>query len=327
MRPRMLLFVLAALLFLTLFRYSGALTLQVTLNISKPIYGIGDQANIWGNVTLEGAIVGNALVAVQVNNPNGTPVILRTRYTQSTPVTTEIDILGVTPCDANARAKNWFKRGEENFAYFRIQLENFGTLPKYAEIALNIFDVRNVAFEALIVFKGLLPAGLTELLISEPLPQDIPLGTAAIYVSALTALPSNGGYAYCPEKSAVFSIADSAVDPTPITEPPPTGNYNLRFLIDNYARIRNFRPGLYNVTVTSKLQTLTANATRIFEVILTADINRDGAVDIYDAILLANAYGAAPGNPRWNMNADINDDDLVDIYDAIILANNYGKKA
>jgi hypothetical protein len=327
MRPRMLLFVVAALLFLTLLTYSEALTFRVTLNVSKPIYRIGDQANIWGDVTLEGTMVWNALVAVQVNNPNGTPVILRTRYTQMTPAASEIDILGVTPCDANARAKNWFKRGEGNFAYFRIQLENLGTSPRYTEIAMNIYDVRNVAFEALVVFKGLLPAGITELLVSEPLSQDIPLGTAAIYVTALTALPSNGGYAYCPEKSAVFSIADSAVDPAPITEPPPTGNYTLTFLIDNYATTRNFRPGLYNVTATCKYQTFTANATVTFEVVLTGDINRDGIVDIFDAILLSGSYNAVLGEPRWNANADFNFDGIVDIYDAIILANNFGKKA
>jgi DNA-binding protein Fis len=54
------------------------------------------------------------------------------------------------------------------------------------------------------------------------------------------------------------------------------------------------------------------------------DINGDGVVDIYDAILLANAYGSIPGNPRWNPKADLNGDNVVDIYDAIILAKHYG---
>lgn len=58
-----------------------------------------------------------------------------------------------------------------------------------------------------------------------------------------------------------------------------------------------------------------------------ADLNKDLTVDIYDAIVLANAYNSKPGNPNWNSNADINSDKIVDIYDAIILANNYGKAA
>jgi len=59
----------------------------------------------------------------------------------------------------------------------------------------------------------------------------------------------------------------------------------------------------------------------------TADIDFDGSVDIYDAILLANAYNSRPSDPNWNVAADINNDNVVDIYDAILLANNYGKTA
>jgi hypothetical protein len=60
---------------------------------------------------------------------------------------------------------------------------------------------------------------------------------------------------------------------------------------------------------------------------LQGDMNSDGIVDIYDAILLANALNSKPGDPNWNIAADINSDKIVDIYDAILLANNYGKTA
>lgn len=60
---------------------------------------------------------------------------------------------------------------------------------------------------------------------------------------------------------------------------------------------------------------------------LQGDMNSDGIVDIYDAILLANALNSKPGDPNWNVAADINSDNIVDIYDAILLANNYGKTA
>jgi hypothetical protein len=57
------------------------------------------------------------------------------------------------------------------------------------------------------------------------------------------------------------------------------------------------------------------------------DVNGNGKVDIYDAIILAGAYGSTPKTANWNPNADINGDQTTDIYDAIILANNYGKTA
>jgi parallel beta-helix repeat protein len=58
---------------------------------------------------------------------------------------------------------------------------------------------------------------------------------------------------------------------------------------------------------------------------LSGDVNGDRIVDIYDAILLANAYGSSSGKPNWNPNADINGDNIVDIYDAILLANHFNQ--
>jgi hypothetical protein len=60
---------------------------------------------------------------------------------------------------------------------------------------------------------------------------------------------------------------------------------------------------------------------------LAGDINSDFTVDIYDAILLANAFGSGPSHSNWNPDADLNNDELVDIYDALIMANNYGRRA
>jgi parallel beta-helix repeat protein len=59
---------------------------------------------------------------------------------------------------------------------------------------------------------------------------------------------------------------------------------------------------------------------------LNGDINDDGTVDIYDAIILSVAFNSNPASPNWNPNANINGDNAVDIYDAIILANNFGKQ-
>lgn len=59
---------------------------------------------------------------------------------------------------------------------------------------------------------------------------------------------------------------------------------------------------------------------------IPGDVNGDGIVDIFDAILLASAYGSTPSDTSWNPNADINNDEIVDIFDAIILASNYGKE-
>jgi hypothetical protein len=60
---------------------------------------------------------------------------------------------------------------------------------------------------------------------------------------------------------------------------------------------------------------------------IPGDINDDGTVDIYDAILLSSAFNSQSGSKNWNANADINGDGIVDIYDAIILSNYFGQTA
>lgn len=55
-----------------------------------------------------------------------------------------------------------------------------------------------------------------------------------------------------------------------------------------------------------------------------SDINHDGTVDIYDAILLTHLFGTTPSDPKWDPKADINSDGVIDIYDAMMLAENYG---
>ena len=54
-------------------------------------------------------------------------------------------------------------------------------------------------------------------------------------------------------------------------------------------------------------------------------MNGDGVVDVYDAIILAKAFGSSPGSPNWNPNVDFNNDAVVNISDAIIFAGTFGK--
>jgi hypothetical protein len=57
---------------------------------------------------------------------------------------------------------------------------------------------------------------------------------------------------------------------------------------------------------------------------MMGDINGDGAVNYYDAILAGTAFGTKPGDPNWNPNADLNCDNFVNYLDVIILGRNFG---
>lgn len=58
---------------------------------------------------------------------------------------------------------------------------------------------------------------------------------------------------------------------------------------------------------------------------ILGDLSEDRTVDLFDALLLASAFGSESGTPKWNMRLDINHDDTIDIFDVIILSRNFGK--
>jgi parallel beta-helix repeat protein len=58
---------------------------------------------------------------------------------------------------------------------------------------------------------------------------------------------------------------------------------------------------------------------------IPGDINADGTVDVFDAVILSGAAGSKPGDSNWNPNADINDDLMIDLFDAVILAGHAGE--
>jgi hypothetical protein len=53
------------------------------------------------------------------------------------------------------------------------------------------------------------------------------------------------------------------------------------------------------------------------------DLNQDGKVDIYDALIFGAAYGSAPGSAGWNPIADVDASGIVDIFDALSIAQHY----
>ena len=55
------------------------------------------------------------------------------------------------------------------------------------------------------------------------------------------------------------------------------------------------------------------------------DINGDGQVDIFDAVLLLHAYGSHEGDPNWEPEADLAPAwGVINLYDAVTLASRYG---
>jgi len=111
-----------------------------------------------------------------------------------------------------------------------------------------------------------------------------------------------------------------------ITDSIGEANFNLTYTDSNYMDTLRLEASKGELSAAKDIAFLSDTpVTLVMNITVTADINNDGSVDIYDAILLANSFNSIPTSPNWNSKADLNSDNIVDIYDAIILANNYGK--
>jgi len=58
---------------------------------------------------------------------------------------------------------------------------------------------------------------------------------------------------------------------------------------------------------------------------LRSDVNSDGVVNILDISMVASAWDAYPGHPKWNSTFDFNSDYVVNILDLALVAKAYGK--
>jgi len=65
----------------------------------------------------------------------------------------------------------------------------------------------------------------------------------------------------------------------------------------------------------------------IYRFILTADINKDGIVNILDIAIVAKAFNSKPGDFNWNQLADIDKNGIVNIVDISRVAKEYGRTA
>lgn len=58
-----------------------------------------------------------------------------------------------------------------------------------------------------------------------------------------------------------------------------------------------------------------------------ADFNNDLIIDIYDVVVVANAYGSTPIDPNWNPDCDLEEPyGEINIIDIIIMVRSYGEQ-
>lgn len=300
----------------------GTAQLQLTVNTAEPTYRFGAEVQIFGNLTFDGAPVDDGLVAVQVDDSAGQLVSMRTLDTGTEPIDNwRLDILEVDTTDSLGNPKDIFQNGQ--VVFFEVTVTNHLHSPLQALITLTVMDADMIPL-GIPKVEGTVPPGTSIYRPSLPL-SDATLGEATVYANAYTKLPELTGTAHCPERNASFTIggssAKSAFDGLQHPVTATAGFYNASFRLP-----RDFiRAGNYTVYAICQYEIINfALGTVKFEVIVRGNVNNDNAVDIFDAVIVALAFGATPSDPNWDPRADINQDDLVDIFDMVIVALDFG---
>ena len=59
---------------------------------------------------------------------------------------------------------------------------------------------------------------------------------------------------------------------------------------------------------------------------MTADIVRDGKINILDVVGITSHYGEKPTDPGWDIMSDLTPDNKIDILDVVKVTSKYGQE-
>lgn len=305
--------------------------LYVTTATDNPLYGLTHPVSITGNLTSNDGPVENALVAIEVRDSANIPVTFRTKPTGPSPRDNwPINFTQLFASTSDGNPKLSYDRGALLLISFAIK--NHGAISRDVLVCISVYDENMVPIMSDISYSTYLEAYQTAVVTKsvDVIQNWAALGTATIYGSIYSDLPKNGGYPYCSEQQATFTItsqgsssmAASTSEPIYVSET--AGTYNLSFNIPPEARA-----GDYTVSTSSYYYGLQDVDSAVFEVEIIGDINEDGWVELTDFFLLSLAFGSSPGQPNWDPRADIapwpDGDGQVELLDFFLTSQHFGE--
>jgi len=287
--------------------------LILTLFTGKDTYIPQESINVYGTLTSGGSPVSDGLIALQVNNPINTTVVLRTLKTGPTPQEGDIKIVDVYPCEWDGYPRTVFSRG--SLAYFNITIYNSASYTLNVTLMSNSYDSTNTTLGLSGGFQGPV-VGHSYFTLIPPLwiRDTAAVGNATAYASAFTNWPFLYGTPYCSEKSTTFIIESESTGPPPPSSPPPLGSYNVTFKLP-FGSLS----GTYHLYVSSRYGLEVDTNTKTVHVGIPGDANGDGRVDVSDLAILGASWFKGPLDPGYDARADFTGDNFVDVADFAIL--------
>jgi PKD repeat protein len=139
---------------------------------------------------------------------------------------------------------------------------------------------------------------------------------------------TNEGNSVSETFNVTIKFGNTSIETEPVIDLMPGENRTVRFSCD----IDGISKGIYNISAYAWPvvgETNTADNTLtdgLVSVFTPGDVDRNGIVNVLDAIDLSNSFGKSTGQTGFIPNADFDDNGIINILDAITLANNFGKQ-
>lgn len=239
-------------------------SLNATVETDKASYKLREIVNVTGNVTYDGELVQDGLIAIQIDDPTKTLIARTLHLSTNSPEQWSIEIVSVIPCDTGGNFKPAIKRGTS--AWFKVTIKNNALVSRKVLIVINIYDSNLIPLDIAAVS---LDVGAGDTATFQPqmyISHWASTGAGIIYANVYSDWPKDGGYPRCPEKSTNFYIIDSEYDEYPHgqnPEPPAqNGTYEMQFRLSPECL-----PGTYTVTASAWYVGEKDLATTVFNVI------------------------------------------------------------
>lgn len=292
--------------------------LRIGITTDGAVYNVSGSVNINVNITLDGDPAAN-VAAIEIVSPYGNPYIIRTIKTGNvSQMYARVQFVDLYTCASDGTPKTLFNPG--NIAYVNMTIKNIDVVDRFVLIGLYAQGSDNAPLSAYFPTSGILGAGnMVTYFLSFPIPANAPTGQASLSGSLFTNHPADGGYAYCPEQVANFSVSASAPD-----MPQQPEYSNMTFSLPK----RNVKLGNYTIYAATNFNVVqTSTDTERFAVVLLGDIIKDYIMNMKDIAAGVMLFRTTPSSPNWNPDADINNDEVVDMRDIAALVHFFGNSA
>jgi hypothetical protein len=315
-------FCLALLLSLGFLSYisvaAPVLQIRISVNRSDPslsflgdqVYSVGEDMTIFANVTLDGSAAAN-LAAVELDSPYGNPSLIRTVETGNVSLMYfRVQILDFYTCGQTGRPQTLFYPGDT--AYVNITIKNIDYILHHVKLGFcSQASDKTPLYAYYPEDVDIGPQGIVEYIVPFLIAGGAPAGQARVFASLFTDYPASGGYPYCPEQAANFSIRAS----TPAMPLEPEYN-SIAFSLPR----KNMKLGNCTVYAATNFNLVqTATATKQFTVILLGDLYKDYVVNMKDIAVCIQLFQTTPNSLNWNPDVDVNKDGIVNMKDIALV--------